>query len=323
MLNITLFSSKRSTLFLLIFIILLLVNTPSYAIIESAVNLPANNKVLFIMGQDSSTLEDYKNEVLDQNDKIPVPGGVTLYTSILPVALDPDNKAPQDAAMYVSGIEGAPVDKSNGDIDFHTTLATYDAANDGKKVALSVGLYLSDEWANCSNQPLRAIIGGSRAIQLSGDLNAGQDVGEINQVGSISYSWNNAIRRMIIWFKHQQRPVFLRIGYEFDGPWNCYNQDFYKAAFIRIKDIINKQNAKNVATVWQAATYPDNGDAQFNFDPFPSSTNVNQTPLAHYNTWYPIREDGTDNVVDWIGLSYFAGPNYLDYQWMCQNSTKP
>ena len=288
---------------------------------DNAVNVPAGDKVLFIMGQDTTTLRDYKREVLDVDSSMPVPGGVTLYTSILSTTLDGNNSAPNGADLYVAGIEGGPADTNNGELNFFETLPAYDGAN-GAKVAVAVGLYLSNEWqgqAGCESQhALRAIIGGSKAVEVSGNPSAGDDVGEFDDPNSDSFQWNWALRRMIQHFRDDNRPVYLRIGYEFDGPWNCYSQDFYKAAFIRIKDIINEENATNVATVWQAATYPDNGNQEFNYAPFLPGQTVRQ----YYDNWYPTRENGEDNVVDWVGISYFAGESYNQYQWSCQDPSK-
>jgi hypothetical protein len=59
--------------------------------------------------------------------------------------------------MYLAGIEGPPADEGNGTVDFAATLARYDALSD-EPAGLAVGLYLSDAWANCGNQPLRALI---------------------------------------------------------------------------------------------------------------------------------------------------------------------
>ncbi|WP_323815131.1 family 31 carbohydrate-binding protein [Cellvibrio sp. NN19] len=271
------------------------------AIESNAVNLPANNKVLFLMGQDTTTLRAYKTDVLTNpvHSTLPKPGGVTLYVSVLPKATHP-NSAPANATMYVSGIEGPPVDNNNGEVNFAETLGDYDLLANNNKVALAVGLYLSDEWANCSNQPLRAIAG-------TGDA----DVGSATDSASLSYQWRYAMDRMINYFKASGRPVYLRIGYEFDGPWNCYNQTFYKSAYRWIATRIDQLGATNVATVWQAATYPDDGDATYGYQ-------VSPNPAAHYEAWYP-----GDAYVDWIGISFFAGSNYLTYQWSCQDGSKP
>lgn len=88
-----------------------------------------------------------------------------------------------------------------------------------------------------------------------------------------------------------KRPVFLRIGYEFDGPWNRYAPGLYQSAFQRIVKIFRGEKlegmpaaiepASNVAFVWHSAAY-----------------------LRHDNqplqAWYP-----GDEYVDWVALSWF------------------
>lgn len=68
--------------------------------IENARNLPADDKVAFIIGQDSTTLAEFESSVLDSEDQadFPTPSGVTLYTAILPASLHP-NTAPEDATL--------------------------------------------------------------------------------------------------------------------------------------------------------------------------------------------------------------------------------
>ncbi len=51
------------------------------------------------------------------------------------------------------------------------------------------------------------------------------------------------------------RPVYIRIGYEFNGPWNGYDPAGYRQAFIRVTDIIRDNNV-NAATVWCASPPP-------------------------------------------------------------------
>ncbi|WP_394494801.1 hypothetical protein [Shewanella sp. ENK2] len=90
------------------------------------------------------------------------------------------------------------------------------------------------------------------------------------------------------------RKVFLRIGYEFDGAWNCYSPESYKKAFIRISNKIAQANLDNVATVWQSAAWPDPtiaGDDAAKYD---------FTNPEHLNQWYP-----GDQYVDWVSLSVF------------------
>jgi len=81
-----------------------------------------------------------------------------------------------------------------------------------------------------------------------------------------------------------QRPVFLRFGYEFDGPWNHYRPDQYVSAWRHFYKRMQTKGVASVALVWQSAAwcYGTYGDH----------------PLE---AWYP-----GDDFVDWIGLSYFV-----------------
>ena len=78
-----------------------------------------------------------------------------------------------------------------------------------------------------------------------------------------------------------KRPVFLRIGYEFDGhPWNHYDKESWKIAFKRIKDKLDAQGVTNTAYVWQSVGFVS--------DPY------------ELEEWYP-----GDEYVDWCGFSFF------------------
>jgi len=82
-----------------------------------------------------------------------------------------------------------------------------------------------------------------------------------------------------------QRPVFLRIGYEFDGwDWNNYQKKPYLASWQRIHDVFEELEVNNVALVWQS-----------------KGVGSNQEVLEE---WYP-----GDNIVDWVGYSYFGNPD--------------
>ncbi|WP_081415725.1 glycosyl hydrolase [Aquimarina latercula] len=81
--------------------------------------------------------------------------------------------------------------------------------------------------------------------------------------------------------RNAPRPIFLRIGYEFDGPWNGYNPTRYIAAYKYIVDFLNAQGVTNVAYVWQSATWGEN------------TGNI-------IDSYYP-----GDNYVDYVGLSFF------------------
>jgi len=78
------------------------------------------------------------------------------------------------------------------------------------------------------------------------------------------------------------RPVFLRIGYEFDGfDWNHYTKENYVAAFRRIRQLFDFIGVYNIAYVWQSKGV---GTTQKILDDF-----------------YP-----GDDFVDWCAYSFFT-----------------
>jgi hypothetical protein len=79
-------------------------------------------------------------------------------------------------------------------------------------------------------------------------------------------------------------PVLLRVGYEFDAPWNAFDPVAYRAAFTRIRDRLRGRGATRVEMVWQAAA---SCGGTFQNEPI--------------EAFYP-----GDEAVDWIGASYFA-----------------
>ena len=87
------------------------------------------------------------------------------------------------------------------------------------------------------------------------------------------------------WIKTTKRPIFLRIGYEFDGwDWNNYKKKHFLKAWKRIYTIFSKIKVDNVAFVWQS-----------------KGTGSSQKVLED---WYP-----GDEYVDWCGYSYFSNPD--------------
>lgn len=80
------------------------------------------------------------------------------------------------------------------------------------------------------------------------------------------------------------QPVFLRIGYEFDGSWNGYDKTLYIQAFRRIVDRLRAEGTTNLVSVWQSSGF----------------TTSRSTLLQ----WYP-----GDEWVDWVGYSYFTQSN--------------
>lgn len=94
------------------------------------------------------------------------------------------------------------------------------------------------------------------------------------------------IKSLGTWIKSLgKRPVFIRLGYEFDGwDWNHYNRKDYLASWKRIHSIFKEMGVVNVAWVWQSKGW---GSDQ-----------------KILEKWYP-----GDEWVDWCGYSYFNNPD--------------
>lgn len=97
---------------------------------------------------------------------------------------------------------------------------------------------------------------------------------------------DNLIEDLGKWIKSlDKRPVFLRIGYEFDGhAWNHYDRENYLKTWHRIVDKMRAMGVNNVAYVWQSKGIG--------------------TTMEELMEWYP-----GDEYVDWCGYTYFAHPD--------------
>ncbi len=97
--------------------------------------------------------------------------------------------------------------------------------------------------------------------------------------GVIQGTYDNNIDKLSEWLKKIKRPVYLRIGYEFDFNQNNYNPEKYIKAYQYIVNYLRNKHIKNVAYVWHSKAL----------------STVN--PVMN---WYP-----GDEYVDWFGISYF------------------
>ena len=101
-----------------------------------------------------------------------------------------------------------------------------------------------------------------------------------------------SIDRFGDWIRAQARPVFLRIGYEFDGPWNAYDPELYKLAFKWIVSRLRFLGVQNFVSVWQSSTVA--------VPHTKGRRRAGHQVDRSFVKWYP----GND-VVDWMGTSYF------------------
>lgn len=102
-------------------------------------------------------------------------------------------------------------------------------------------------------------------------------VGQLDDINKGKLDEN--IDRFSEWINRLNRPVFLRIGYEFNLPQNKYDAISYKTAFRYIVERMRRNAVHNVAFVWQSE----------------GSGTKNQL-----EKWYP-----GDAYVDWLGYSHF------------------
>ena len=94
--------------------------------------------------------------------------------------------------------------------------------------------------------------------------------------------YDKVVKRYSAWAKSIDRPIYLRIGYEFDGPHNELEPKEYVKAYKHIVNLMRAEGVNNIAFVWHSyASRP--------FKDYPVSD------------WYP-----GDDYVDWIGISVFG-----------------
>lgn len=113
-------------------------------------------------------------------------------------------------------------------------------------------------------------------------LNLGFDISAASQSGIVRGDHDGHLRKLAGFIKGiAPRPVFLRVGYECDGPWNKYRRRHYGRAFRHIVEELRRQGVDNFASVWQVS----------------ASRHAAANDITQY--W-----PGPD-VVDWVGMSYF------------------
>ncbi|WP_299550774.1 glycosyl hydrolase [Seonamhaeicola sp.] len=101
--------------------------------------------------------------------------------------------------------------------------------------------------------------------------------------------YDKGIKKYAAWAKSVNRPIYLRIGYEFDGPHNALEPAKYKRIYKRIVDILRKEGANNIAFIWHSYA---------------------SRPYKDYklSDWYP-----GDAYVDWVGISVFGHAYNADF----------
>ena len=122
-------------------------------------------------------------------------------------------------------------------------------------------------------------------LSFDGRNSAGKQIDSLVSLGNYDEQLDTVIAIM----KRFNRPILIRIGFEFEGSWNAHKPSYYRSAFMRITDKIRAKSV-NAATVWCSA----GGSAGFK-------------PLTELYTYYP-----GDAYVDWWGVDVFSASEITD-----------
>ena len=238
---------------------------PVTAATQTAKLLPDQDRQLLIIGQDMSSVTAYV-----KSGKFPPPGGVTTYLAFYQLL---SSNHPAYGALG----EDRHGEPSGFDVDWGAgRLNANSAALGFRQSSLVIGLSIAE--------------GNAGSIWAKGGLAA---------IGRGEH--DDKIRRLAKFCQDIDKPVYLRIGYEFDGAWNRGYEDTvaYIAAFRRIVNGLRRAGADKVAFVWQASASPidDIIDARH----------------EQIEDWYP-----GDSYVDWMGLSWFLRADESPHQALTQ-----
>ena len=109
--------------------------------------------------------------------------------------------------------------------------------------------------------------------------------------------WDANIDKLFKTLLSYKRQIFLRFGYEFDGPWNQYEPDKYIASWKHLfRRLEALEGHGRIAMVWHSSSQCHHGGIR----------SFNGHPL---NAWYP-----GDEFVDFVAISYFTPGGFTDRQ---------
>ena len=140
------------------------------------------------------------------------------------------------------------------------------------------GIFTTDDWGDGpSNMSLQIADEdfNNMALAIGFEMVNHEDKIASGEHDSIVMALGNWIKSL------SDRPVFLRIGYEFGGAWNHYDRANYIKAYKRMKDLYDEADIHNIAYVWQSHGWDE--------------------PMDYLESWYP-----GDEYVDWVGYSFFS-----------------
>ena len=203
---------------------------------------PKTEKVLVFVGQDNASVGGTEKWNQGYYDTVGIPAGVTHY-----VYFTEGKKNRFGYSFNKGSVDGLNKETTWGAGPMCMRCYLESAAFKGSIVHLSISMEFNDE---------------EDVAQGKYDNNIAELARFINEFPDV--------------------PFLIRIGYEFDGPWNHYEPEPFKKAWIRIVDTLRKSKAKNFATVMASIGLG--------------------TSKATWERYWP-----GDDYVDWLGYSYWSG----------------
>ena len=216
----------------------------------------AGKKVKLFIGQDLNSIRGYV-----KSGQFPQPSGVTTYLSFYSLL---SSNHPSYGGLGLDN-RGYP---TNNAVDWGAgSLNAYSLAKEYPKSAIIIGLNIAE-----GNQSAVWVEDGLRSIAQG--------------------KYDREINKLAVFFKSTKNPIYLRIGYEFDGVWNkgYENTRDFISAYQHIVKVLRARQVKNVAYVWQASASPID--------------DIIELKRENISKWYP-----GDNYVDWVGFSWFLPPD--------------
>lgn len=217
---------------------------------------------------------------------IPLAGSATTTGDYAPrvqygARLEPDNRI----------IHGAGQDPQ-GFADYRKSFA---AAHQPLIYMTYIGLcYPVDtlvEWGARVRGELAAMGGITAIPQIGLNLTGGKDDGSGLDALVAEGKFDGQIAAFADALASFQRPVFIRIGYEFEGSWNSYRPATFSRAWIRITRLLRERGLP-FATVWCAA-----------------GASSGWPTMARLMEFYP-----GDEWVDWWGVDIFSDDEFTKPQ---------
>jgi len=167
----------------------------------------------------------------------------------------------------------------------------YAAALGGDRAPLFEGMHAGipgtrpDMLVDTTRSFLEHVRASGRVPHLSYSISAGDGVAMDHEVAETAM-YDQLIDDVAAAIRDYADPVFVRIGFEFNGSWNAYTPGVYVTAFRKIVDRFRAAGVSNASYIW---CYEPDADGEFD------AVDSGGQPL-----WYP-----GDAYVDWFGLDVF------------------